>query len=64
MERALYVWLEDDAQKWLSVSGDVGQGEDHASKGWFANCILSPRTFYSRPSLFLIMLQGICKILV
>lgn len=41
MERALYVWLEDDAQKWLSVSGDVGQGEDHANKDWFANCILS-----------------------
>jgi hypothetical protein len=39
MEKALYIWLEDDAQKWLSVSDDVGQGEDYASKGWFATCI-------------------------
>jgi len=64
MERALYVWLEDNAQKWLSVSDDVGEGEDHASRGWFANLILSPRTLHSRSSLFLIMLQGICKILI
>jgi hypothetical protein len=39
MERALYVWLADEAKNWLSVSDDVGEGEDHASIGWFANCI-------------------------
>ena len=39
---ALFVWLEDEAQKWLSVSDDVGE-EDHASKGWFAYCIWSPK---------------------
>ena len=61
MERALYVWMEDEAQKWLSFTDDVGDVEDHASKGWFANRILSPRTLHS---LYLIMLQGISKILV
>jgi len=43
---------------------DVGDVEDRASKGWFANRILSPRTLHSRSSLYLIMLQDISKILV
>jgi len=43
------VWLEDEAQKWLSVSDDVGEVEDHASKGRFANHILSPRSWSNVP---------------
>jgi uncharacterized protein YfaQ (DUF2300 family) len=39
MEKALYVWLKHEMQKWLSVIGSAVREKTITPRGWFENCI-------------------------